>query len=281
MSIDIDNCRIIDLSLPIDENMPFEPFPVKASRLGHKSGIHHLNRTLIFNKNFSMKQKVGFLMGYLFKGRKFGLEDFPDNEFISDEQISCSVHTGTHVDSPFHFGTRCMGQRAKSIEELELKHFMGNGVVLDVTSVKPGAFIKTDDIKRSCKTIGYEFNPGDIVLIRTGASKLWGQKEYFFRFPGMSRDATEYIVDHGIKLIGTDALGFDRPYGVMIDEYFKTGDRGNLWPSHFFGREKEYYHIERLNNLDLIPDVRKFVFCGFPIKILNVGAAWMRAVAIV
>ena len=53
----------------------------------------------------------------------------------------------------------------------------------------------------------------------------------------------------------------------MIGDYFKTKDNSHLWPSHLFGRKKEYCHIERLANLDKIPKPYGFKVACFPIKI--------------
>lgn len=279
--LDFDDLEVIDLSLPIDESSEHDPLTVRINRVGHTEGIRHLNRSLVFNRHFSLEKRVGFLFRSLFKGRRFRERDFPDNEFISDESVSCSVHAGTHVDGPFHFGTKCAGKRSRYISEVGLNYFIGPGVILDVSHLKPGDSIKKEDILRACKEIEYNFSEGDIILIKTLASRLWKKPDYFYRFPGMSREATEYIIDHGIKLIGIDAPGFDRPYGTMINEFFSSRDQTVLWPSHFLGREKEYYHMERLCNLEVLPYPKNFVFCGFPIKILNVGASWIRAVALI
>ncbi|MBW2252617.1 MAG: cyclase family protein, partial [Deltaproteobacteria bacterium] len=50
-------------------------------------------------------------------------------EFISEETVTASVHTGTHLDAPYHFGTRCEGKEAKKIEDVPLEWCYGDGVV--------------------------------------------------------------------------------------------------------------------------------------------------------
>ena len=57
------------------------------------------------------------------------------------------------------------------------------------------------------KKIKYKIKPFDIVLIKTGADKYNGTKEYMTKFPGMSKEATEWLVNKGVKIIGVDFLG--------------------------------------------------------------------------
>ena len=64
-------------------------------------------------------------------------------------------------------------------------------------------------------------------------------------------------------------------------EYLREGKKEKLWAAHFAGREKEYCHIENLNNLDKIPMPYGFKVAVFPIKIENAGGGWVRAVAII
>lgn len=121
----------------------------------------------------------------------------------------------------------------------------------------------------------------DIVLIRTDTDKKWGKPNYFYEAPGMSREATKFLVESGVKIIGIDCYSLDKPFMAMVKQYYRTNDKKCLWPAHFYGREKEYCHIERLTNLDKIPMNYGFKFCCFPIKLKEMGAAWVRAVAII
>jgi cyclase len=99
-------------------------------------------------------------------------------------------------------------------------------------------------------------------------------------YPGVDPSALEYILDRGIKIIGIDALGFDRPYSFMMKDYRTFQKSDYLWPAHFYGRKKEYAHIERLANLDKLPPFGFTVSC-FPVKITKTGAAWARVVALI
>ena len=135
--------------------------------------------------------------------------------------------------------------------------------------------------KHALAKIDHEPRPGDIVLIWTGADRLWGTDAYRAEFPGMTRESTAYLVERGVKIIGIDAWGFDRPFASMIGDYRRTGDNGVLWPAHLYGREQPYCQLEKLANLDALPEATGFTVVCFPVKLAGLGAGWARVVAVV
>jgi kynurenine formamidase len=210
---------------------------------------------------------------------KFVETSFPNHEFISKESIKLETHTGTHVDAPSHFGSPSNGEKPKTIDECPLHWFYGKGILITIKKENTDVITKNEIIKELNHT-KIRISPENIVLINTGAYKKWGTEEYFSDFCGMSKEATEYILSFGVKVIGIDSYSFDRPFAKMINDYIATGDRGMLWPSHLLGRTKEYVHIERLANLDALTNIEDFDICCFPIKLKNMDAAWSRVVAI-
>lgn len=265
--------QIIDLSLPIDDSHP-EAHPIRIDRLSHKKGIEHLNWVM-------MRKTLKGALSYFFGGRIIKPTDLPDEEFLSLEMLLCSVHTGTHIDAPYHFGSRCEGKSAKKIDEMPLEWFFSDGVVLDLAFKKPSDAIMRNDVEEALSKIKYTLKPLDIVLFRTGADKYFGTRDYMTKFCGVSPDAIEWLLDQGIKVIGIDTLGFDRPYPSMMKDFLATKDSSILWPVHFYGRKKEYCHIERLANLDKLPKPFGFKVACFPVKIKDTGASFARVVAIV
>ncbi len=271
--------QIIDLSFCVEQN-PSEPMPIKVKTQPHSGGSRFGRKVIFFGKK-RLRDKVKALVKYAAGNEKITKDSFPDGEFINEEKITLSVHTGTHLDAPAHFGTKCEGRKPKSIDEIPLEWCYGNGVLLSFYNKAPGEEITKEDIEKELKRIGYQIKQNDIVLIRTGTDKKWGTPRYFFEAPGLGREATKYLVDMGVKIIGTDCYSLDKPIMVMVNQYYKTKNKGCLWPAHFFGREKEYCHIERLANLDKIPVNYGFKVSCLPIKLKGLGAAWIRAVAIV
>ncbi|MFH1245435.1 MAG: cyclase family protein [Candidatus Omnitrophota bacterium] len=265
--------QFIDLSLPIDEKNP-EAHPIRVERLGHKAGIQRLNWVM-------MKKTLKGALSYLLGKRVIAAGDLPDEEFLSLEMIYCSVHTGTHIDAPFHFGTKCAGCEAKKIDDLPLDWFYSDGVVLDLTYKQPAQAITAEDAAAALRKINYCLKEKDIVLLRTGADKYFGTKDYMTKFCGVSAQAIDWFLARGIKVIGIDALGFDRPYPAMFKDFISGKNSAVLWPAHFYGRKQEYAHIERLANLDKIPKPYGFKVACFPVKIRDAGAGFARVVAII
>jgi kynurenine formamidase len=115
----------------------------------------------------------------------------------------------------------------------------------------------------------------------TGADKHFDKPDYFSAHAGMGREATLWLLDQGIKVMGIDGWGFDRPADTMLADYWHTGDSHQLLPAHMLGREREYCHMEKMANFDQIPVPYGFWVSCFPVKVERGSAGWMRAVALV
>lgn len=271
--------QIIDLSTPMEKNNgEIADFILKQTE--HKKGGNIFGKKQAFSKKGTRKQRLLSIYHYLSGHRRITSKSFPDGEFLNQEIITASTHTATHFDAPLHFGSKSEGKPAPSVDEIPIEWCFSDGVLLDMCCKAPGEFISSKDIEQELKRIQYDLKPLDIVLIRTGADQYWGRKEYLYRYPGMSKGATAYLVDKGIKVIGIDSYGFDRPFKDMMDDYFTTANNQYLFPAHFYGREKCYCHVERLTNLGLIPKPYGFKISCLPIKIKGAGASWSRVVAI-
>lgn len=261
---------IIDLSLPIDEKA-FEVHHVDIERISYKAGIEKFNR-VIMGKTFAGRIK------YLLGKRILKKEDLPDEEFLSLEIVHSPVHIGTHLDYSFHYGSHSEGRPSKPASEIPLEWCLSSAVKLNLTYKKPNETITAKDLEEQLKKINYSLRPLDIVLFHTGSDKLYGGPKYFSEYPGVDISAIDYLLDRGIKIFGVDTMGIDRPYKFMLKEFLQ--EKKPLYPSHFYGRKREFIHIERLANLQLLPD-HGFKIACFPVKIKQTGAAWARVVAII
>ena len=248
--------KLFDLSVYTEENPLAEPFPVSIVPHKHTESAETM-------------------------ARRLGLEPsaFNDGMALTHENFSGQFHCGTHVDAPFHFGPLCAGKPARTIDELPLDWFFQDGVRLDLRSVPHNALITVEDIKGALSAIGYTLKPMDIVLLWTDFDKLIYSPEYLKEQPGMSREATEYILDQGVKVIGIDAYGFDRSFGAQAKE-FKEGKIKELFPGHMVGRDREYVHMEKLGQLDALPTPTGFKVACFPTKGRGCTAGMSRIVAL-
>jgi kynurenine formamidase len=211
----------------------------------------------------------------------YGIEPelWQDGEAWAVERVTLSTHSGTHVDAPYHYTAMTAGRPARTIDEVPLRWCLGPAVVLDFTHKRAGEGIEAGELPQALEGAGHDLQPLDIVLIRTDASRRFETPGYEREQPGMRLSATEWLVDHGVRLIGIDAWGLDRPLEVMVAEA-RAGDRTQLWESHLLGRRKEYCQIEKLVNLDRLPSTGFFV-SALPVKLADAGGAWSRVVAIV
>ncbi|MFC2002305.1 cyclase family protein, partial [Chloroflexota bacterium] len=193
--------------------------------------------------------------------------DFKDGKFLAQESVTLGTHDGTHFDAPFHMSPTCEGKPSRTIDQIPLEWCYGDGVMLDFHHKKNGEGITTREVIEALDKIGYQLKPGDIVLIRTDADKLYGQAGYEdSQCCGVSREATLWLIEHGIKVMGIDAYTWDRPIALMEKEV-KEGKKEQFFESHYLGGEREYCHMERLANLDKLPRPFGFKLMVFPIKI--------------
>jgi kynurenine formamidase len=204
-----------------------------------------------------------------------GPEYWPDGVALSAEVVTLSTHSGTHIDAPAHYGP-ADHRRARTIDEVPLEWCFGDGVLLDLRGRDRVSGIDRSDVEAELSRIGHVLKPLDIVLVMTGTDLR--RPGYEQAHAGLRVDATEYLVDHGVKLIGIDAWGLDRPFDLMIEDA-KAG-RAQFWESHLLGRRKEYCQIERLANLDLLPRATGFLVSAFPVNLERASAGWARVVAI-
>lgn len=211
----------------------------------------------------------------------FGIQPsvWPEGKAWAVELMTLTTHTGTHIDAPYHYWDKTGNERAKTIDELPLDWFYGNGVLLNFTWKKAGEEISKDDLIDELNRIEYTLQQGDIVLIRTDADKHFFKHGYTSIHPGMSAEATRYLIEQGIKVMGTDGYGWDVPFEIQGEKFRETGDPNVIWAAHYVGKELEYCQIEKLANLDQIPNPTGFTVIAFPIKITGASGGWVRAVA--
>jgi kynurenine formamidase len=205
-----------------------------------------------------------------------GAEFWPGGKALQAELVNLSTHAGTHVDAPAHYGPAAEG-KATTIDELPLQWCFGPGVRLDMRHKDRVEGIWRRDVETELERIDHELQPLDVVLVWTGTDLQ--RPGYENANAGLRRDATEFLVDSGVRMIGIDAWGLDRPFDVMVAEA-RRGELAQVWESHILGREKPYAQIERLANLEELPSPTGYTVYAFPFKIEGAGASWARVVAV-
>jgi kynurenine formamidase len=146
------------------------------------------------------------------------------------ESIELSTHTGTHIDAFGHWYKDDCLLDGKGVEEgwtttdglrtLGLDScppLMTRGVLLDVAAfrsvemLESGIEIKPEELESVAVRAGLEIQRGDVVLLRTGWSKLWARRDlrYIREEPGLGREGAEWLAGRGVVAIGADNWAID------------------------------------------------------------------------
>jgi kynurenine formamidase len=202
-----------------------------------------------------------------------------DEEGWAVENIKhLNTHSCTHVDAPYHYNSTIAGKPAQTIDELPLEWFFSEGVKLDMTHKGDGDAVKPEDLEAALEKAGHQLKPLDIVLIQCGCDRYYGERDYMTHGCGATAASTQWLYDQGVRVMGIDAWGWDRPLHLQAKDALEKNEAGIFWEAH--QADLAYSQIERLVNLAQLPATGFKVAC-FPLKIKGASAAPARVVAIV
>jgi kynurenine formamidase len=248
----------VDLSAPITQSPAETPEPLRTDIefTDHAEGARQIEAL------------VGVPSRLLRDGEGWAVETF----------TRFGTHNSTHVDAPWHYNSRIRGERAQTIDELPLEWFFGPGVVFDTSAKADGEAIDVGDLEAELERIGRRLGEGDIALVRTGRDAFLDAPEYIALGPAVTAAATRWLYEHGVRVMGIDAWGWDGPLYLQAQKALERQEPGIFWAAHQC--DLDYCQIERLANLDRLPADGFQVAC-FPLRIAGAGAAPARVVAIV
>ncbi len=249
--------KIIDLSKPIQYNKT-DPWFMKVK-------VQHKNH-----------KQAGKLLRFLGLPKRLYPKNFTG--WADDTIKKLGVHSTTHIDAPWHYSPTVNGEPSKTIDQVPLDWCYGDGIVIDMKHKEDFDAITTADIQNFLLENDLSIKPGMIVLIKTGRDIYNGTKDFPNKGTGMSAEATEWLIDQGIKVMGIDSWGWDLPLKFLIEKAKKTNNTELFWEAHLVGSRKEYCHMEQLVNLDALP-YTGFKVAVFPLKIVGASAAPARVVA--
>ena len=205
-----------------------------------------------------------------------GPELLRDGEgWANDTFMRFGTHSSTHIDAPWHYNSKIGGEPAQTIDQLPLDWFFAPGVVIDATDREDGEVLSVADVQ---ERLPRELAERDIVLVHTGRDAFYDELDYIGRGPGVSAEATVWLYEQGVRVMGIDAWGWDAPLFVQAERAKESGEKGVFWAAHQV--DLPYSQIERLFNLGALPPEGFQVAC-FPLRIVGAGAAPARVVAIV
>ncbi len=181
----------------------------------------------------------------------------------ANTSISLSLHTGTHVDAPFHFFPNGAG-----IEKVSLDRLIGPAVMFDLRGIaKSDVAITLADLR---KAPGFrEGLKNHIVVFHTGWVKdHFGKPTYYMENPYLALETAEWLVKQEISALAGDH-SVDR-----VDGDPKPGD----YPIHRMFLGSGIPFIEHLDKLEEISQ-SEFEMIALPIKVEGADGAPARVVA--
>ncbi len=252
--------RLVDLSVTLDNNPNNDPPPLRPhiDYMDHQEGWPEMEA--------------------MFPG--LTIDQMPGEEAWAAERLQITTHSGTHMDAPWHYAsTTDGGKPAYGIDELPLDWCLQPGVKLDFRDFPDGHVVTAQEVEDELRRIEHKLEPLEIVLVNTRAGSVFGQPEYLGAGVGLGREATLYLLERGVRVVGTDAWSWDAPFSYTRERYAASGDASIIWEGHKAGRDIGYGQMEKLANLDQLPPSGFTVSC-FPYKIKHASAGFVRAVAI-
>jgi arylformamidase len=113
---------------------------------------------------------------------------------VNVSMLSCSTHTGTHVDAEWHFI-----DDGRTLEALTPDRLIGPCFVADLTSVSD--HITADDLQSAGIPSGTSR-----LLLKTPNSQIWvnSPTEFDPGYIGIAPDGAEWLAGQGIDLVGID-----------------------------------------------------------------------------
>jgi arylformamidase len=169
-------------------------------------------------------------------------------------RLAMSVHTGTHVDAPYHF----LNDSPVTVEQLPLKLLTGRAYVLHLPEAEAitAALLEKADIPPRTRR----------VLFKTRNSEIWarGEKTFQTDFVGISADGADFLVRRGVRLVGVDYLS--------VAPFKKSR------PTHEILLSNGVVVVEGLN-LSEISQGRYTLYC-LPLKLVGSDGAPARAILV-
>jgi kynurenine formamidase len=173
-------------------------------------------------------------------------------------------HGPTHIDPVSHFSRDA---DAPSVDEIPLEHCVTSAVCIEVSDVPRQSQFSAEKIEAELERWNLDIRSGDTVLFHTGHfERFYGTPEYATHQPGLTKDATEYIIDRGAVNFGVDSTSPD----MWLD---------NTYPCHSVYAERRATHMENLCNLEKLVG-KPFTFIALPLRIRRGTGSPLRAIAI-
>lgn len=229
-----------------------------------------------------------FLFGL---NKKHGDYVAPNGGSSASEALTLGGHVGTHIDALCHFS--CGGKLHGGEEAAGLQSYVTGlerysvdtiapifrrGVLLDIAgqagveALSAQTEITPADLESAAKAHQVEVRQGDVVLLRTGWARFWGDAAKFIaqvHGPGPGEPGARWLSARGVFAGGSDTVAFEKvPSPTM--------------PVHVHLLVESGIHIVECLNLEQLAAERcyEFLFVAAPLRIRGGTGSPIRPLAI-
>ena len=164
--------------------------------------------------------------------RRHGDMSRPDGSSAANEMIVTGGHVGTHIDALCHVSYRgtlhggvdaATAQAGGGFAELgveTIEPIVRRGVLLDIPAAlgaaecPPGYEVTPDDLQMAVRRQATEPRPGDVILIRTGWGRRFGEGAAYQGLatgvPGPGEPGARWLAGRGPVAVGADTIAFEQ-----------------------------------------------------------------------
>lgn len=125
-------------------------------------------------------------------------------------QLHTGVHTGTHIDAPYHFD-----EHGEKVHELDVNIYVGKARVIDITG-HPS--IGKEELEK------YNLKGIERLLLKTSGGR--NMKEFPENFTTFRENIGPFLKEKGIRLLGTDAPSVDAVDSKSMDAHHTLNKNG-------------------------------------------------------
>ncbi len=226
--------------------------------------------------------------------RRYGDIPRDDGVTTANEMLVMCAHTGTHIDALGHASRN--GKVHGGLDAAAVVHggrgltalgietcppIVCRGVLLDVAALKrvdclpPATAITPDNLQAAAEAEGVEIQPGDAVLVRSGWTKRFNDREQYLGgetgAPGPDAAAIRWLIARGIRVTGGDTIAYE----------LRVPGR-NEAPGHGLLLVDAGVPIIEVMDLEALSRDRiyRFLFVVSPLKLVGATGSPVRPIAI-
>ncbi|QBD77621.1 cyclase family protein [Ktedonosporobacter rubrisoli] len=177
-----------------------------------------------------------------------------ERDGVNNSLITLSIHTGTHIDAPYHFI-----KTGQTIDQIPLEKLCGRAWLCDLR-----ASVRHEDSMRHRITVEDLQGAGlpnegladTILTIFTGwSAEHWNRADFYTQNPFLDEQTSRWLMEQRVKALALD-------HGI---------DGAKPWPNHTIVLSEGCCIIENLVNLDAILPQRAFTMYALPVKMRENG----------